>query len=323
MRSSAVAPLDDVRRRQHKLRNVAQSGILLGGMAGLVSLCAWSLVGLEGLVWILIGAVLGLILSPKVSPRLVLALYRGQELGPRQFPEGVRILQLLAARAELPRVPRIYYIPSAMMNAFAVGSRDNAVIAVTDGLLRAMSLRELAGVFAHELSHIRNNDLWIMSLADSISRLTVFMSYIGMLLFFGLPFILIVGGSLPWLLIPLLIFSPTISSLLQLALSRAREYDADLDAAGLTGDPVGLAAALEKLERGGGIWEQLLLPGRRTPDPSLLRSHPTTEERIRRLLELRPPAGTLELPSAGPFALPGGLVRVHRRPRYHITGTWY
>lgn len=324
MRSSTAAPLDDARRRRHKLRNVAQSAILLGGMTGLVSLCAWTLVGLEGLVWILCGAVLGLILTPKVSPRLVLGLYRGQELGPSHFPEGVRILQVLAARADLPRVPRIYYIPSSMLNAFAVGSQNNAVIAVTDGLLRAMSLRELAGVFAHELSHIRNNDLWTMSLADTISRLTVFMSYFGIaLLFLGLPFVLIGGGSFPWLLVPVLIFSPTIANLLQLALSRAREFDADLDAAGLTGDPIGLASALEKLERGGGFWEQLLLPGRRAPEPSLLRSHPTTEERTRRLLELRPPARAPELPSAEPFALPDSILRVRRRPRYHITGTWY
>jgi heat shock protein HtpX len=324
MRFSTAAPLIDVRRRQHKLRNIAQSAILLGGMAGLVCLCAWTLVGLDGLVWILFGAVIGLIMTPKVSPRLVLAFYRGRELGPHQFPEGVRILQMLAARADLPCVPRIYYIPSAMLNAFAVGNRTNAVIAVTDGLLRAMSLRELAGVFAHELSHIRNNDLWIMSLADSISRLTVFMSYVGvLLLFLGLPIMLIGGGSFPWLLVPVLIFSPTIASLLQLALSRAREFDADLDAAGLTGDPIGLASALEKLERGGGLWEQLLLPGRRAPEPSLLRSHPTTEERTRRLLELRPPARALDLQSAEPFALPGSMVRVRRRPRYHITGTWY
>lgn len=323
MRPRAAAPLDDARRRRHKLRNLAQSVVLLGGMAGLVSLCAWTLVGLQGLAWILAGAVLGLVLGPRVSPRLVLALYRGRELGPRQFPEGVELLHRLAARAELPRAPRLYYIPSAMLNAFAVGRRDDAVIAVTDGLLRAMSLRELAGVLAHELSHIRNNDLWIMSLADTISRLTVFMSYAGMLLLvFGLPYILIGGGSVPWLLVPLLVFAPTIASLLQLALSRAREFDADLDAAGLTGDPVGLAAALEKLERGGGLWERLLLPGRRAPDPSLLRSHPATEERIKRLLELRPPARALELPGAGPPASPDGLARVRRRPRYHVTGIW-
>jgi heat shock protein HtpX len=111
-------------------------------------------------------------------------------------------------------------------------------------------------------------------------------------------------------------------SLLQLALSRAREYDADLDAAGLTGDPRGLASALARLERRQGrYWEEILLPGRRMPDPSLLRTHPPTAERIRRLLALLEPAE----PAA---AMPSAVTIPIRRPapaapRWHWPGVWY
>lgn len=325
MRRPTAAPLDQTQRRRHKLRNVMQSVVLLGGMAALLALCAWTIFGLDGMVWVMVGAAIGLALSPRLSPRIVLTLYRARLLGPRHFPEGHEILQELGRRAGLPHAPSLYYIPSAMLNAFAVGTRDNAAIAVTDGLLRALTLRELTGVLAHELSHIRNNDLWIMSLADTISRLTVFMSYAGMaLLVFGLPFWLIGGGSVPWLLIPLLVFAPTLGTLLQLALSRAREYDADLDAAGLTGDPAGLAAALDKLEASQGrLWERILLPGRRVPDPSLLRSHPPTGERVRRLLEVQAPTPAAMFGPARPADLPYQLVRVYRRPRLRLTGTWF
>ena len=100
----------------------------------------------------------------------------------------------------------------------------------------------------------------------------------------GLPLWQTGAGGVPLLLIPLLVFAPQITTLLQLALSRAREFDADLDAAGLTGDPEGLASALAKLERyQRSAWEQILFPGYRLPQPSVLRTHPPTEERVARL----------------------------------------
>ncbi|MDH3473289.1 MAG: zinc metalloprotease HtpX [Rhodospirillales bacterium] len=325
MSHPVAAPLDPARRRKHKLLNLLQSVVLLGGMAGLLALCAWPLVGFGGLLWILAGAALGLALSPRVSPRLLLAMYRARPLTPANFPEGFAVLRELSRRAELARVPRFYYIPSSLLNAFYVGQGEAASIAVTDGLLRTLEPREVVAVLAHELSHIRNNDLWIMTLADTISRLTVFMSYAGIfLLVFGLPIMLLQGEPVPWLLILLLILAPTLITLLQLALSRAREYDADLDAAGLTGDPLGLASALEKLEfYQGRLWERILLPGRRLPDPSLLRSHPPTAERVKRLLELRVPGPGEGLRHGGPLDLPGHLVRVQRPPRMHLPGTWF
>jgi len=319
----AVAPLDQRERRRHKLRNLVQSVLLLCGMLAVLVICMGLLFGEDGAIWGLVGWGIALLFSPRVSPRLVLGLYRGERLGPDDFPDGFAMLRRLAERAGLERLPALYYVPSAAVNAFTLGSRSDAAIAITDGMLRTLTLRELTGVLAHELSHIRNNDLWIMNLADSISRLTGMMAFAGTLLIFvSLPMMLAGVVSFPLILVVLLMFAPTIGSLLQLALSRAREYDADLDAAGLTGDPVGLAAALEKLERlqvGG--WERILFPGRRMPDPSLLRSHPPTDERIRRLLAVQAPPG--EHAAAQPVRLARHLPVIGTQPRWRPTGLWY
>ena len=124
-----------------------------------------------------------------------------------------------------------------------------------------------------------------MGLADVLNRITGFMSTLGLI---GIPLMFGTGWNIPLGGLLLLIFAPTIGGLLQLALSRAREYDADLDGATLTGDPEGLASALALLERKqGAVWEGLVLPGSRLPEPSLLRTHPNTADRIARLLALR------------------------------------
>jgi heat shock protein HtpX len=212
-----------------------------------------------------------------------------------------------------------------MLNAFSVGDRDHAVIALTDGILRRLDLRELAGVLAHEISHIRNRDLWLMSLADLVGRLARVMTLLGLsLVIIGLPIWLGGGAQPPGLLILLLLFAPQLTVLLQLALSRAREFDADLDAAGLTGDPKGLISALAKLEHHQrGFWEQILMPGQRLPEPSLLRSHPPTEERIARLQALY--GSTVETRAAfaaGPPMRPAARP-VGRPPHGRVLGYWH
>ncbi len=318
------AYLDAEQLRNHKRRNLLHSAGLLAGLAGLLCLSSWLIWGLEIALGALGGLVLAIAFRPAIPPSAIMSLYGARPLDPHAAPGLARLLGLLAQRADLLTVPKLYYLPSTTMNAFAVGSRDNAVVCMTDGLLRRLDLRELAGVLAHEISHIRNNDLRIMGLADLFTRLTTIMSYVGMfVLVLNLPLIMVGTVHVPWLAALLLIFAPTLGSLLQLGLSRAREYDADLDAAGLTGDPIGLARALEKLERyQGRFWEDLVLPGRRIPEPSLLRTHPPTEERVRRLLELT--TGD-QLPNLGAHPAIGAmqLGRVPRTPRYHWSGMWY
>jgi heat shock protein HtpX len=216
------------------------------------------------------------------------------------------------------------------MNAFTVGNRADSAIALTDGLLRRLTMREITAVLAHEVSHVANNDMWVMGLADLVSRITSTLSLFGqMLVLINLPLLMLGGVTLPWLPLLLLVAAPTISALLQLALSRAREYDADLDGAQLTGDPAGLASALQKLERyQGGLLERVLLPGRRIPDPSLLRTHPHTEERVRRLLALAgqgPPTlpPPMQIPADMNEDARGRTEHSLRRPRWHWTGLWY
>lgn len=308
----------------HKLDNLLQCALLLGGMAGLLGLIGWIFAGLQGLVWTALLGVVVLGFAPRVSPAVVLHMYGAVPLEPRDAPNLHAVVAELSRRAGLPGVPRLYCLPSRIMNAFTMGRRDEAALVVSDALVRRLSMRELTGVLAHEISHIRNNDMWVMGLADAVSRLTRVLSLAGqILILLSLPIILLGDAQvslLPWLLLAL---APTLSALLQLALSRAREYDADREAARLTGDARGLASALSRLEQYQGGWlERVLLPGRRVPEPSLLRTHPPIEERIRRLLALSHGQRPLQVPAAAlwesaPFADP------RRPPRWHFTGLWY
>jgi heat shock protein HtpX len=319
------APLDAAERRRHKLRNLLQSALLLGGMVALLTVCGWLLFGPDGVVGMALGAALALIFGPRISPPMVLRLYSARALAPEQLPAVFDVLARLTERAGLERMPQLYYIRSTMLNAFTVGDRHDAAIALTDGILRRLDLRELAGVLAHEISHIRNRDLWLMSLADLTGRLTRIMTLLGLgLLVVGLPLWLGGGAHPPGPLILLLLFAPQLTLLLQLALSRAREFDADLDAVGLTGDPAGLIAALAKLERyQQGLWEQILMPGYRLPEPSLLRSHPPTEPRIARLEALygRAPEPHAAFAAASPIPFAGRASA--RRPQGRLLGYWH
>jgi heat shock protein HtpX len=214
------------------------------------------------------------------------------------------------------------------LNAFATGTPQKAVIGITEGLLRRLTLSELAGVLAHEISHIRNNDLAVMSLADVMTRFTQMLSYLALFLaLFNLPAFLLGDSEISFIGLLLLYLAPTVGSLIQLGLSRTREYDADLEAAGLTGDPESLASALEKLERyQGHFWEDMMLPvpGRRIPQPSLLRSHPLTQERVARLRSLhdRPMLPQLSI-AEEPMVSLIGLGPIAMRPRYRWTGVWF
>jgi heat shock protein HtpX len=319
-----ISPLNERERIRHKRRNRLQSLLLLTGMALLLSLCGWTIAGEDGVFWALLMGGVSLVFGPQVSPWLTLRMYGAIPIHPAEMPALFQVLRQISDRAGLRHPPRLYYVPTRVLNAFAVGRREEAAVALTDGLLRTLTLRELAGVLAHEISHIRNNDLGIMTLADVMNRLTSAMWLAGMvLLVMSLPVLVLEGNLVLWLLIGLLVLSPTIASLLQLALSRTREYDADLDAAGLTGDPRGLASALEKLERyQGGLFETLLLPGRRVPQPSLLRTHPPTRDRITRLLALEPEAAR-RIPGRASEALPARFRAVPGGPRWRATGLWY
>lgn len=168
-----------------------------------------------------------------------------------------------------------------VMNAAAAGDPEEPVLYVTDGILRRLDARELEGVLAHEVSHIRNRDLAVFRFAEMLRSLTATVAQFGwILLFLALPRLMVAGGiSLGWL--ALLIAAPTLSLVVQLSLMRTREFGADIGAAELTGDPIGLASALRKLE-----FPRRGILAYQPPEGSLFRTHPPTDQRIERLVEM-------------------------------------
>jgi len=321
--------LDPKTLRVHKLRNTLHSVLLVGGLGLIIGFCAWLIWGGMGVAVTLVAVGLIYAFAPRLSPRLLMHLYRAKQVEKGQnalYDQILRIVDALADRGELVEPPRVYVIPSMTLNAFAAGTPDKAVIGITAGLIDRLDLRELAGVLGHEISHIRNNDLVILGLADAMTRFAQLLAYLSVVLaLFNLPAFLLGDAEIPLIALALLYLAPTAGSLIQLALSRTREFDADLESARLTGDPEGVASALQKVERHlGRFWEDMRLPvpGRRIPQPSLLRSHPKTEDRIARLQDidnsqLLPRLAVTDEPKAAldsPVAM---------RPRYRWTGVWF
>ncbi|HVN72229.1 MAG TPA: zinc metalloprotease HtpX [Desulfomonilia bacterium] len=270
---------------QGKHHLLLQTVVILAGMGCLFGLIGWMIFGAIGLAWALLVALLLFMSTPRVSPWMVLRMYRARKLTSDEAPGLFDIVAELSRRAGISTLPLLYYVPSPIMNAFSVGSAKGSAIALSDGLIRYLSPREITGVLAHEITHIRNNDLKLHALADFMTRITSTLSFLGqVLIIIYLPAAFFSKTEIPLIPILLLIFAPAVSMLLQLALSRTREFDADAGAAELTGDPMGLASALRKMDRyEQSIWDLVYLPGRKQPHPSLLRTHPHTPERLERL----------------------------------------
>jgi len=134
---------------RHALLNRLQSLILLAAIAGFMALLGWLLWGVYGVILLLLAAAILLLFNPATRPQLIMRMYRASPLTAWETPRLIAVMKELARRAGLPAVPVLYYVPSRMVNAFAVGTPDLAAIAVTDGLLRTLDLRETAGVRAH------------------------------------------------------------------------------------------------------------------------------------------------------------------------------
>lgn len=310
--------------RRDTLLNRLQSFLLMAFMCGFLAALGYLVAGPDGLVVLLVFSLVLLSVNTAATPWLLLRLYRARRLYPEAVPVLYAMLRELCRRAELPAVPTLYYVPSRMVNAFTVGDRRNAAVALTDGLLASLDGREMAGVLAHEISHIRNGDITVMGLADLIGRLTNFLSLFGQLtLLVNLPLLWAGDRHINLWAFALLVFAPQIALLSQLGLSRIREYHADLNAAMLTGDPHGLASALVKIERGSRRLIRVLLPGLGVPEPSWLRTHPPIEERVRRLRALAPRPTATWQDAALAADRPGVPQLGRRNPRYHWSGLWY
>lgn len=308
-----------------KFHLLFQTLVILAGMAGLFGLLGWILFGTAGMLWSLAITLVLFVTTPRVSPWMVLRMYRARRLSQQEAPGLIELAGRISQRAGLPSAPQVYYVPSRVMNAFSVGSPAASAVALSDGLIRYLSWREMAGVLAHEITHIRNNDLRLHALADLMTRITSLFSFLGQILIvFYLPMALFSKTDIPLVPILVLIFAPAVSVLLQLALSRTREYDADLGAAALTGDPMGLASALKKMDHAEqSIWNLVFLPGRRNPQPSMLRTHPHTRQRLERLAALAHDKDEAAVEIDGQDMLPPHIPRVERSPTWNWFRPWY
>ncbi len=307
--------------RLHALINGLQTLLLMALLLGIAGVAGALLFGNQGMWLALAVALLALILEPVAASWLTLALYGARPIPPSAAPELWHMAQALATRAGLPAVPVLHYVASPMVNAFAVGNRRRSAVALTTGLLETLTPRELFGVLAHETAHIANGDLRVMGLADSVSRITALFALTGqLLLLVSLPAWVLAEVQVAWSALLLLTFSPHLAMLAQLGLSRVREYDADRKAAELTGDPEGLALALTKIERVSRGLRAWMLPGWGNPEPSWLRTHPATEARIARLMQMAQATQPTVWPVLDLAWLPPSGGR--KAPRWHPSGLW-
>lgn len=277
--------MDIKRIKFHKLINRFQMLILFLAMTALLGTTGWVIAGWTGVQCALILASLSWVFSPSLPSSFIMRLYRARPVSAHQLPALYQVSNLLAQRAGLKRPPVLYLLPGRSMNAFATGAQNDPAICLGQGLVQALNTQEVAGILGHEISHIKNNDVLVMGYASFFNRITYYVSLVGQIgLIFLIPITWINEGKLP--IIPAMIIgcAPAISLLLNQALSRSREYEADLGSAMLTGNPDYLSAALTKLEfytKNMRRWRGI--PMTASQQHSLLSTHPPTQDRIRRL----------------------------------------
>lgn len=273
--------------------NTMKTAVLMTGLTVLLVFAAQAFGGTQWMIGAFIFALAMNGFSYWYSDKLVLRMYRAQEVTEADAPEFYGVVSDLAMRADLP-MPKVYVIPSDAPNAFATGRNpQHAAVAATRGVLRMLSREELAGVMAHELAHVKNRDILIGTVAATIAAAISLLANIA-------QFAVIFGGGRREGnnggiigLIAMMIIAPIAAALIQMAISRSREYQADKTGAQICGNPMWLASALRKLDmaskrvtvdaspatahmfivnplRGGGM-------------ASLFSTHPPMEERIARL----------------------------------------
>lgn len=278
--------------------NQVKTAALLGLLSGILVLGGYWATGTEQ------GAIIGLIFAAVTSfgswfysDKAALAAYKAQPISREQAPDLYDLVADLAKKAGLP-MPKLAVVPTQTPNAFATGRDPNhAAVAVTEGIRQILDRDELAGVIAHELTHIKNRDTLTQAVAGTLGGAVTFL---GRMLTFGAMYGPVnrddrQGGNPIGVLI-LVILAPISASLIQMAISRTREFSADRGAAEITGNPLALASALQKLEsigkkvpmNGNPAFEPVLIinPFSGGGIQSLFRTHPPTEERISQLQKI-------------------------------------
>jgi heat shock protein HtpX len=281
--------------RESTFAATLRTTVLLATLSGLLVVIGFLIGGPDTALLFLFFAAAMNFFSYFFSDKLALKMSRAQPMEEADNPEYFEMVRELCQRAEIP-MPRLYVIPQAQPNAFATGRNyKNSAVAVTEGIVQLLSKDELRGVVAHELAHIKHRDILIQSVAATIGAAITYLGY--MLMWFGndnnSPLGLI--GSLAMVLL-----APLAASIIQLAVSRQREYAADAGGAQICGNPESLASALLRLEQGA---EQIPMQGHvnDATEPlyivkpfkarglaGLFSTHPPIEERVERLRQMRP-----------------------------------
>ena len=283
--------------RRSNFAATLRTTVLLASLTGLLVVIGFLIGGAQtALIFLVLAAALNMG-AYWFSDRIALAMARAKPVEESEAPRLYEIVRELCTRADLP-MPRLYVIPQDQPNAFATGrSPKRSAVAVTRGIMKLLSEDELRGVLAHELAHVRNRDILITSVAATIGGAITYLGY--MLLWFGgdddeSPIGLIAS-------LALVILAPIAAMIIQLAISRQREYSADATGAEISGNPESLASALLRLEEGA---KAIPMQVNQASEPlyivkpfsggalaSLFSTHPPIEERVRRLRQMRPALG--------------------------------
>jgi heat shock protein HtpX len=297
--------------------NIFRTALLLAAMTALFMGVGYLVGGQSGMVVAFFVAAAMNLFSYWNADKMVLRMHHAREVGPAEAPEFHAIVRDLAARAGLP-MPKVYVIDNPQPNAFATGRNpENAAVAATTGLLRTLSREEVAGVMAHELAHVKNRDTLIMTVTATIAGAISMLANFG--LFFGGSRDNNNGNPLGFVGVLLaVIVAPFAAMLVQMAISRTREYSADRLGAEICGDPRWLASALAKIA--GGVSHVPNMTAEANPATAhmfiinplsgqrmdnLFSTHPATENRIRALMEYAQEMGTSFAPAA-PRSAPSG-----------------
>ena len=282
------------------MENTLRTTLLLAVLTALIIFIGRLFGGSQGMIIAFVLAVVMNIGSYWFSDKIVLAMYRAKPVDEQQAPELYRIVRELASQANLP-MPRVYIIPQDTPNAFATGRNpQHAVVAVTEGILRLLTLDEIRGVLAHELGHVKNRDILISSIAATLAGVVMILANMARwaAIFGGVRSDDNEGGGGVIGLLVTAILAPIAAMLIQMAISRSREYLADETGAKLSHSPESLASALQKLS----MASQRLPMHDARPETAhmfivnplsgkslanLFSTHPPIEERIQRLRAMR------------------------------------
>ncbi len=271
--------------------------VLMAALSAVLIFMGGALGGQHGILIALVFALIMNVGSYWYSDKIVLSMYRAQELSPADAPVVHQIVDELARNAGIPK-PRLYIVPQEAPNAFATGrDPEHGVIAVTQGIMRLLPPEQLRGVLAHEMAHIANRDILIQSVAGVIaSAITAIANMLQFAMIFGGSRDENGNGTNPLAAIAMMILGPLAASLIQMAISRRREYMADAAGASYCKDPMALAMALNNLDaysrhipmQANPATENMFIVNPLTGDSmrKLFSTHPPMEERIANLQEM-------------------------------------